>query len=101
MVRSKLVLQVRPKYPKEAQVSGLQGKVSLRCIIETDGSVGAMDVIEGQEPFVQASKKAVAQWKYRPVVLNGVAVRAETAITVIFKLPREKSKKLESTYPRN
>ncbi len=73
----------------------------LRCMIETDGSVGAMDVIEGKEPFLQASKKAVAQWKYQPIVLNGVAVKADTTIIVRFELPREKLNKLEPTYARD
>jgi outer membrane biosynthesis protein TonB len=60
----KLVLQVRPKYPKEAKRAGIEGRVSLHCIVGADGSVLEMEVIRGEEPFVQAAKTAVAQWKY-------------------------------------
>jgi len=86
MLRPKLVMQIRPKYPREAKKAGIEGKVSLRCIVETNGSVGEIKVIEGSEPFVQAAKTAVAQWKYEPIVLNGVAVQAETMINVIFQI---------------
>jgi len=97
MLRPKLVLKVRPKYPKEAKQSGIEGKVSLRCIIEPDGSVGEIEVREGKEPFVQAAKIAVALWKYEPIVLNGVAVQGDTTVDVIFEIPKQKSKPSDST----
>ena|SRR6266566_999050 len=92
----KIVKQVKPEYPKEAKQSGIEGKVSLRCLIRSDGSVGEIEVNEGKEPFVQAAKTAVAQWKYKPMVLNGVAVQSETTVDVIFQIPRQKSKRSES-----
>jgi len=96
MLRPKLALQVRPKYPKEAKDSGVEGRVSLWCIIEPDGTVGEIEVREGKEPFVQAAKTAVMQWKYEPRVLNGVAVQVDTTMDVIFEIPKQKSKKSES-----
>jgi TonB family protein len=89
--RPELVLQVRPRYPKEAKESGIERRVSLRCIIRRDGSVGEIDVREGKEPFVLAAKTAVAQWKYQPLVLNGVAVEFETTVDVIFEIPLQKN----------
>ena len=87
-----LVFQVRPKYPTEAKHAGIEGKVILQCIVKEDGSVGEIFVIEGKEPFIQAAKTAVAQWKYKPVMLNGIAVQADTTVTVIFEIPKEKPK---------
>ena len=92
-IHPKLVMQVRPKYPKEAKQSGIEGKVSLRCIIGTDGSVREIEVISGEEPFAQAAKAAVAQWKYEPIKLNGVAVQADTTVDVIFELPKRPASK--------
>ena len=82
---------MRPKYPKEAKQAGIEGRVSLHCIIGSDGSVLEMEVIRGEEPFVQAAKTAVAKWKYQPVMLNGVAVESETTVDVIFEIPKQKS----------
>jgi TonB family protein len=97
----RLALQVRPKYPKEAKQSGIEGKVSLHCIIGADGSVLQIEVLRGEEPFVQAAKAAVAQWKYRPVVLNGVAVESETTVNVIFEIPKQKTKGSKSISEQN
>jgi len=58
-----------------------------------------MEVIRGKEPFVQAAKTAVAQWKYQPVALNGVAVESDTTVDVIFEIPKQKSKKHTLTAP--
>ena len=87
-----LVFQVRPKYPKEAIDAGIEGKAVLQCIVKEDGSVGEIYVIEGKEPLIQAAKTAVAQWKYNPVMINGVAVQSDTRVTVIFEILKEKSK---------
>jgi TonB family protein len=86
------VFQVRPKYPKEAKDAGIEGKVVLQCIVKEDGSVGEIFVIEGKEPFMQAAKTAVAHWKYKPVMLNGVAVQSDTIVTVVFEILKEKLK---------
>jgi TonB-like protein len=87
--------QTRDANPTEVSQGGYggrnRGKVSLRCIVEIDGSGGEIKVIEGSEPFVQAAKTAVAQWKYEPIVLNGVAAQADTTIDVIFQILKSKS----------
>jgi len=70
--------------------------VSLHCIVGADGSVLMMEVIRGKEPFVQAAKTAVAQWKYQPVVLDGVAVESDTTVDVIFEIPKQKSNRKDS-----
>jgi protein TonB len=67
--------------------------VSLHCIIGSDGSVHEIEVIRGEDPFVQAAKSAVAKWKYEPVVLNGVPIESDTTVDVIFQMTRQKSEK--------
>jgi TonB family protein len=89
MLRLKILKQVRPEYPREAREAGIEGKVSLRCIIGIDGTVNEIEVTEGKEPFVQSAKTAVAQWKFRPLVLNRVAVESDTTVDVIFELSKQ------------
>ena len=85
--------QVKPKYPKEAKESGLEGKVSLRCLVKSDGTVDRVEIISGEEPFVEAAKVAVRKWKYQPLVLNGVPVEFDTTVQVIFELPKKTKSK--------
>jgi len=86
------VFQVRPKYPKQAKDAAIEGKVVSQCIVKENGSVGEICVLEGNEPFIQAARAAVAQWKYKPIILNGIAVQADTMATVIFEILKEKPK---------
>ena len=73
----------------------------MHCIVRADGTVGEIEVIRGEETFVQAAKTAVAQWRYTPIVLNGVAVESVTTVDVIFELPRQKSNSSKSMGPHS
>ena len=78
--RAKLAKFVRPSYPEEAKKAHIQGTVSLRCLIGIDGSVEKIDVQKGNELLAPAAIKAVFQWKYKPLLLNGQAVEVEMVV---------------------
>ena len=82
-----LVQKVLPSYPEPALKAGLQGAVVLQAWIGRDGSIRDLKLIGGSLLLGQAAVNAVKQWRYRPYVRNGVAVEAETYVTVNFKLP--------------
>jgi protein TonB len=83
-----LIRRVEPVYPILAKMAHREGRIELRAIISTDGSIRSLEVISGDPLFVRASYDAVSQWRYRPLILNGQAVEVETNITVIFQLQR-------------
>jgi TonB family protein len=84
----KLLLQkVAPSYPEQAVRSGLQGPVVLQAWIAKDGTVRDLKLVRGYLVLGQAAYQAVKQWRYKPYLLNGRAVEAQTFITVDFKLP--------------
>jgi protein TonB len=60
--------------------------VELRAVIATDGTIQSMQVVRGDPLFLRSATDAVAQWRYRPTILNGQAVEIETYITVIYTL---------------
>lgn len=62
----------------------LSGKVSLKAVIGTDGSVEEIDVISGNRVLAGAALRAVSHWRYRPYKLNGDAVEVETNIMISF-----------------
>ncbi len=85
---NQLILQrVEPNYPAQAMQAGLQGAVVLRAWIGKDGRIQDLKLIHGSLLLGQAAYQAVKQWRYKPYLLNGQAVEAQTYVTVDFKLP--------------
>jgi TonB family protein len=82
-----LLQKVPPSYPEQALKAGLQGAVVLQAWIDKDGSIRDLKLVNGSLLLGQAAVKAVKQWRYKPYLRNGVAVEAETYVTVNFKLP--------------
>ena len=83
-----LVHRVEPVYPTLARQIGRSGRVELRAIIATDGTIQSLQVISGDPFFYQSALDAVRQWRYKPTVLNGEAVEIDTFISVIYNMDR-------------
>ena len=85
----RLILQkVDPSYPEQALRAGLQGPVVLQAWISRDGSIRDLKLLRGSLLLGQAAYQAVKQWRYKPYLLNGQAVEAQTLVTVDFRLPQ-------------
>ena len=52
-------------------------------MVELDGTVGAVKVMKGDEPFVSAAVQAVKRWRYTPARVAG----QPTAVYRIVKMP--------------
>jgi len=83
-----LIHRVEPVFPPLARQAGREGRVELHALIDTDGTVRSLQVLEGDPFFFQSALDAVRQWRYKPTFLNGRAVEVDTHITVIYKLNR-------------
>jgi periplasmic protein TonB len=81
-----LIHRVEPVYPALARQIHREGQVELRATIATDGTIGSLQVVNGDALFLRSAVDAVSQWRYRPTVLNGQPVEIETYITVIYTL---------------
>jgi protein TonB len=81
-----LMHRVEPVYPALARQIHKEGRVELRAIIGTDGTIQALQIVNGDPLFDLSAKEAVAQWRYRPTVLNGQAVEIDTYITVVYTM---------------
>jgi TonB family protein len=84
--QAKLVTQPKPTYPPLAKQARIQGVVRLMVIINKDGTVQNMAVINGHPLLIPASLEAVKQWVYQPTLLNGEPVEVQTQIDVNFTL---------------
>lgn len=85
---AKLIHRVDPIYPSLCKQMRLEGEVVLRAIIARDGTMSELTYVRGPACFVQNAMNAVAQWRYRPTILNGQSIEVESTVTVIYKLTR-------------
>ena len=83
-----LTSRVEPMYPTLAKQIGRSGRVELRAIIEEDGTIQSLEAVGGDPMFYQSALEAVRQWRYTPTLLNGVRVKVDTYITVIYNIQR-------------
>ena len=83
-----LIYRVEPKYPPIAQQAHIQGIVILTAVIDKDGIIQRLQLVSGHPMLATAAIDAVKQWRYKPYLLNGQPVEAETTVTVTFRLQR-------------
>ncbi|HKS82683.1 MAG TPA: TonB family protein [Candidatus Acidoferrales bacterium] len=86
VMQAQLLKMVQPVYPDAVKEAHISGTVVLHATVGTDGKIEDLNVITGPPLLVQPAVEAVRQWEYKPVLLNGQAVRVDTAISVVFTL---------------
>jgi TonB family protein len=79
-----LISKKDPEYPQAAREAGAKGIVELVATIGTDGRVKAVKVVHGPPMLQEAASDAVMQWRYRPTMLDGAPVEAQTQVFVNF-----------------
>lgn len=64
------IVQVSPSYPAEAAAKGVEGEVTMRFNIDTEGKVNDIEVIESRPAgvFDEAAIAALKKWRYHPDV---------------------------------
>lgn len=81
-----LTHRVEPIYPGFARQAHREGTVELRATISSEGNVRDLQILSGDPVLAQSARDAVAQWRFRPTLLNGIAVEVITFVTVKFHL---------------
>ena len=78
------------KYPQEAVVEGIQGRVMVEFVINKDGKVSDVRVVKSVSPELDAEavKVVSASPKWRPARLKGEKVRCSMTIPVEFRLEK-------------
>jgi TonB family protein len=81
------VHNVDPEYPALARQARIQGKVVLDAVIEKDGSVTNVRVVESPHPMLdEPAIVAVQRWRYKPILVGGAPIRARVTVTTTFGL---------------
>ncbi|MFQ6005809.1 MAG: TonB family protein, partial [Woeseia sp.] len=79
---------VAPKYPRSAARRNTTGWVDASFTVGRDGSVHSIEIMESTPAsvFDEAATKAISQWRFEPVIENGVAVEKRAAVRMGFSL---------------
>lgn len=83
-----LIRSVQPVYPALAKAARVEGTVEFTATISREGNIENLTLVRGHPLLVTAARDAVAQWRYRPTLLNGEPVEVVTDIIVNFTLSR-------------
>ena len=81
-----LIRRIEPLYPALARQIHKEGRVEMRAIIATDGTIQSLEIVSGDPMFYLSAREAVGQWRYKPLILNGHSVEIDTHITVIYTM---------------
>lgn len=82
----KLAHSVRPEYPTLAIQARLQGIVILEAKVGIDGRVQTVTPLRGSPLLLDSAVEAVKQWRYQPLLLNGMPVEFILTVTIVFNL---------------
>jgi len=86
----KLLKRKVPVYPEIARRAKEQGTVELMAVIQSDGTIGDVEVTKPtrypQLGFEDAAVKAVKKWRYEPVVFHGKPIPVRFKVKVEFWL---------------
>src|ERR1019366_6089768 len=82
-----LVARIEPEYSEQARKAKYQGVVVLSIIVQKDGSVRDIRVVQPLGLGLdEKAIDAVKQWKFRPGMKSGSPVDVQATVEVTFRL---------------
>jgi TonB family protein len=87
VVAPKVIRKTSPAYPEEARKEKFQGRVVVRTVINEEGVIEDVEVVEGQ-PYglSEAAVAAVRDWRFEPAMYEGEPVAVFYLLTINFRL---------------
>ncbi len=83
----RLAQSVPPVYPAEAHAGSAEATVVLKEVVDENGKVEGVRLVEGDATLATAAIKAVKQWRYRPYIRDGKAQPFQTVVIIDFQRP--------------
>ena len=82
------IVRINPIYPRDAAMKGIEGWVKIEFTITEAGMVKSQKVIDARPPrvFNREAIRAILKWKFKPRVVDGVAVERRATQTIDFML---------------
>jgi protein TonB len=82
---------LQPPYPPSMQRLGVEGSVTVRVRIGTDGRVLSVELVRADDPAFFAATRdwAIRKWRFRPATRGGAPVEAVLTKTVRFLITNQ------------
>ncbi len=84
VVNNSAISLPKPVYPAAARAVGASGAVNVQVLIDEIGNVISANAVSGHPLLRQASEQAALQAKFKPVFLQGTAIRVTGVIVYNF-----------------
>jgi protein TonB len=81
-----LLQRVEPEYPLLARQARLTGVVVVEAQVDPQGKVASVRTLRGSPLLARSAEKAVREWVYKPLLLNGIPTPFIVSVTVTFNL---------------
>lgn len=81
-----VLFEVKPKYPEEAKALRKEGEVILNVLVDGNGNVRQVKVIEGEEIFRREAVSAMKKFKFKSATMEGKSVAVRIRYTLKFVL---------------
>jgi periplasmic protein TonB len=82
-----LLREVKPDYTEEARARKIEGDVVMEIVVNRDGSVGSVRLLQGLGYGLDArATAAVRQWRFSPATRHGVPVDVLVEVAMEFKI---------------
>lgn len=78
----------QPDYPGQLVRMGVEGKVTVKILVGTDGRVKAVQQVFADDPafFRATEQQALRRWRFKPATRDGVAIESWREMTVRFRM---------------
>jgi protein TonB len=87
-----LIQRVEPEYPAFAVSAHIEGLVILEAVVDQEGRVAEVRVLRSAGGILdKAAMTALKQWRYSPLLLNGMKERFVLTVTLSFQLEDRKA----------
>jgi len=84
----RLLHMVKPRYPAQARLANVSGRVLVRFLVDREGLVREASVVEATPagPFEQSALETVARWRFKPALRRDVPVATWMTLPIRFAL---------------
>ena len=87
-----IIKYAKPKFPKQAILQDIQGKVYVKVTIDEKGKVAGIQIVKGGDQSLNAAAiDAAKQMQFTPAIIKGKAVKSSIAVPISFVLDPGKS----------
>ena len=82
------LVKIAPIYPYRARRDGIEGWVELEFTICRNGRVKNIEIVESNPRrfFDRAAKRSLSKWRFKPKIVNGIAVKRRARQRLNFRL---------------